>query len=135
MASIGTSPRAQLIEELRDYCDQIANIKEDAQELTAVLTDAQFNWRPRPGSWSISECLTHLISVDRRSLEVLTPEIERARQAGLVAPGPFRYGLFSRTFVKNVEPPARFKVRAPKEYLPAPDQPKDKVVPEFQATS
>jgi hypothetical protein len=110
------------------------NIKDDAQELTATLTDEQFNWRPGPGHWSISECLAHLVSVDRKSVEVLGPEIERARQAGLVAPGPFRYGFLSGKFVANVEPPARFRVKAPKEYRPAPDQPKNKVVPEFQST-
>ena len=134
MPSSGTSPGTQLIEELRDYCEQMANVKEDAQELTAALSDDQFNWRPAPGHWSISECLTHLVSVDRRSVEVLAPEIERARQAGVVASGPFRYGFFSRKFVANVEPPVRFRVKAPKEYLPAPDQSKEKVVAEFQST-
>jgi hypothetical protein len=134
MSSTGASPRTQLIEELRDYCEQIENIKDDAQELTATLTDEQFNWRPGPGHWSISECLAHLVSVDRKSVEVLGPEIERARQAGLTGAGPFRYGFPSGKFVSNVEPPARFRVKAPKEYRPAPDQPRDKVVPEFLST-
>lgn len=53
MSSTGTSPKSQLIEELRDYCEQIANIKEDAQEITAPLNDQQFNWRPAVGKWSI----------------------------------------------------------------------------------
>jgi len=39
MSSTGASPRTQLIEELRDYCEQIENIKDDAQELTATLSD------------------------------------------------------------------------------------------------
>jgi DinB family protein len=134
MSSTGTSPRAHLIEELRDFCEQVENSKEDAEELTAPLTEQQFNWRPGPGQWSISECLTHLISIDRRSVEVLSREIEQARQAGLLASGPFRYGFFSRKFVSNVEPPSRFRVKAPKEYAPAPGHPKDKVVPEFHST-
>ena len=44
-----------MLEELRDYYEQIENIKEDASELTAPLTDEQYNWRPSPKKWSISE--------------------------------------------------------------------------------
>ena len=71
MPESGTSPKLVLVEELRDYYEQIENIQEDAQELTAPLDDTQFNWRPSAKHWSISECLAHLNVVDRLDLPLL----------------------------------------------------------------
>lgn len=133
MSSTGTSPKSRLIEELRDYCEQIQSITEDAQELTALLNDSQFNWRPAPRKWSISECLAHLNVVNDTDLPAMRDAVAGARQSGLTGTGPFRYGFFSRKFVEMVEPPPKLRVPAPKMYLPPPNLSKDKVVPEFLA--
>jgi len=123
--------KPDLVEELRDYYEQLENIKEDALELTAPLEDTQFNWKPSPERWSISECLSHLNVANGLDVPVLTDEIERGRAAGLTGKSPFRYGFLSRAFVRFTEPPANFKTKAPKAYRPVSGQPKDQVVPEF----
>jgi DinB superfamily len=123
--------KPDLMEELRDYYEQLENIKEDAVELTASLDDAQFNWRPARGKWSISECLSHLNLVNGIDMPILTEEIERNRAAGLTSKGPFRYGFVSRWFARSMEPGAGFKFSAPKQYKPPSEQPKEKVVAEF----
>jgi hypothetical protein len=123
--------KAALVEELRDYYEQIENITEDAQELTAPLNEAQFNWRPASKQWSISECLAHLNVVDVLVLPVLSEAIERGRAAGLTASGPFRYGFFSRWFVGFMDAPPKFRVTAPKIYSPSAGLAKEKVLPEF----
>jgi len=120
-----------MLEELRDYYEQIENIKEDAVELTAPLTDVQFNWRPSAKQWSISECLAHLNLTDGLDLPMLASEIERGHAQGITASGPFRYGFLSRTFVHYSEPPPKLRVKAPKVYAPPAGHLKDKVVPEF----
>ncbi|HLK19716.1 MAG TPA: DinB family protein [Bryobacteraceae bacterium] len=122
-----------LIEELRDYYEQIENIQEDAQELTAPLNDAQFNWRPSPKQWSISECLAHLNVTAALDVPVIAAEIERGRGAGMTAAGPFRYGFFSKWFVGFMDAPPKFRVGAPKVYRPVPGLLKHQVVPEFLA--
>src|ERR1022692_4974988 len=110
MPESGTSPKLALVEELRDYYEQIENIQEDAQELTAPLDDTQFNWRPSPKHWSISEFLAHLNVVDRLDLPLLAEEIERGRGAGLTGHGPFRYGFIGRWFVGFMDAPPKFKI-------------------------
>lgn len=131
MPESGTSPKLALVEELRDYYEQIENIEEDAQELTATLDDTQFNWRPSPKQWSISECLAHLNVAAGLDFPRLAEEIERGRAAGLTGHGPFRYGFFSRWFVGFMDAPPKFRVKATKIYLPPVGHLKDKVVPEF----
>lgn len=131
MSTSGTSPKRALVEELRDYYEQIESIQEDAQELTAPLDDTQFNWQPKPSQWSISECLAHLNVADGLDLKILAEEIDRGRDAGLTGQGPFRYGFLSRWFVGFMDAPPKFKVKAPWVYQPPLGYPKDKVVPEF----
>ncbi len=133
MSSPGTSAKQSLIEELRDYYEQFENIKEDALELSAPLSNEQFNWRPTPKQWSISECLSHLNVADGLDVSAIRQEIERARAAGLTGAGPFHYGFLSRRFVKFSEPPVRLKFKAPKVYRPVSNLPKDKVVADFIA--
>jgi hypothetical protein len=131
MSASGMPAKPALLEELRDYRDQFENIKEDAVELTAVFNDAQFNWRPSPKRWSISECLAHLNKLDGQDIEPLAQAIERGRAAGMTGQGPFRYGFLSRRIVRMFEPPAKFKFKAPKRYVPPAGEPKEKVVAEF----
>lgn len=131
MPASGTSPKHSLVEELRDYYEQIENIEEDAQELTAPLNDTQFNWRPKPGRWSISECLSHLNVSNGLDVPVIDGAIERGRAAGITGEGPFRYGFFSRWFVGFMDAPPKMRVSAPKNFLPPAAGVKGKVVPEF----
>ena len=118
MSAPGTSVKQTLIEELRDYYEQLENIKEDVLELSAPLNDDQFNWRPSPRQWSISECLAHLNVVDGLDVPAVRDAIDGARSTGLTAKGPFHYGFLSRTFIRFSEPPVKLKFRAPKVYRP-----------------
>jgi hypothetical protein len=131
MSASGTSPKHALLEELRDYYEQIENVQEDAQELTAPLNETQFNWRAKPKQWSISECLAHLNVAVGLDLPLLSDEIERGQAAGLTAKGPFRYSFLTRWFVRFMDAPPKFRVSAPKVYLPPAGHLKEKVVPEF----
>ena len=43
--------------ELESYQDQLLSIRQDATGLMSGLSDAQFNWQPEPGRWSMSGLL------------------------------------------------------------------------------
>src|SRR5262249_46828789 len=34
---------------------------DDAKSIVSGLSDAQFNWKPAPGQWSVAQCLKHLV--------------------------------------------------------------------------
>ena len=46
--------------ELQDYARQFEAVTQEARDLAAGLSPAQWSWRPEPGRWSIAECLDHL---------------------------------------------------------------------------
>lgn len=90
---------------------QFESTKHEAAELVASLTDAQVNWRPAPGRWSIGECLLHLATSTDAALPALDLAIERAQVHGWTACGPYHYGWFTRWNVRSMEPPPAFRMR------------------------
>ena len=125
--------RAALAGELEKYRREVEAVKRDALDLAEGLTDAQFNWRPAPARWSIGECLAHLNATGQVFLILIDREIKRGRERQLVGRGPFRHGLIGSWFVRSLEPPARLKVKAPKQVAPLPENLTSVVVPAFMS--
>ena len=95
------------------------------------ISPDQFNWRPAPGRWSISECLTHLNVVDGLDADLLARAVTDARAKGWTSAGPFRYNALSTWLIGLLEPPVKRKGKAPKIYVPPPDRPLETVQCDF----
>jgi hypothetical protein len=116
--------------ELRAYQQQFEEIIRQARELTAALTDAQFNWRP-PTAWSIEECLAHLTMVGQVEADAIEQAISRAREQGLTGNGPFEYPAWERYILRETEPPVRNPIEAPRRFVPVHEQPVTGILPTF----
>jgi hypothetical protein len=127
----GGHARGELSGELEGYREQFEAVKRDAEGLLAGLSDAQFNWRPAPGAWSIAECLAHLSVTGQFYLPRIDRSIREAREAGRTGRGPFRYGPLQRFFVRGIEPPAKLKFKAPKIFTPMPEHLLSVITPAF----
>lgn len=118
---------------LQAYIDQVRAIQRDARELVAGLTEEQANRPPVPGRWSVLQCLDHVT----RTLEQYLGPMERmiAEAAAREAAGkpPFREGWFTRWFVRDMEPPVRLKLSAPRRVRPAPTLSVQPVLEQFTA--
>jgi hypothetical protein len=117
--------------ELQEYRDQFEQVKAEARELTAGLTEADFNWRPSPEQWSIEECLEHLRLVGQWQVRALEGAIRQAREQGRTAAGPFEYGPLNRFILRLSEPPVRLRFPAPRRFQPLHGQPLTAVLPTF----
>jgi len=119
------------VPELDDYQKQFQQAGEQAKILTQGLSEAQFNWRPRPDAWSIEECLGHLIIVGQQEIRLIETAIQNGRTRGLTGTGPFRYGWIERNILRQTEPPARRPFRAPRRFRPVHGQPLTAILPTF----
>jgi len=100
--------------ELETYLDQLLSIRQDADGLMSQLTAEQFDWRPGPGRWSMSECFDHLnMSADRLFIPAIDGAIADGRRRGLTGAGPFVYPALQRIFLRLSEPPPRIRFKAP----------------------
>jgi hypothetical protein len=94
-------------EELQAFLRQIDAAKRDGEMIAAGLSQAQLNWGPAPGRWSIAECLVHLNIAVTKTLPAFDRAIAVGRARGLVGQGPFRYGWFANWMVRSMEPPPK----------------------------
>jgi hypothetical protein len=88
-----------------------------AKSVATGLSLSQLNWQPRPGAWSIGQCLEHL----RAGNEVMVPLLSAAlegrphRPVEEITPGRVS-GWFLRTYV--APNPGGTRARAPKKIDP-----------------
>ncbi len=123
----------QMAPELDQLRREFEEISGEADGLIRGLDDAQFNWRPEPGRWSIAECFDHLNVTADLYLPPIEAAIERARAERVYGSGPFRRTLFGKLFLRATEPPPKVKLKAPKDFRPSPDKRTSDVAPAFAA--
>jgi hypothetical protein len=99
---------------------QVENVMSQIQKLCEGLTEAQMNWRPSPGAWSISECLDHLTVTATTFSKAIEAGVAKAPKAAKrEADAALRPPWWGRMFLQILEPPvARFKVKAPPHFQP-----------------
>jgi hypothetical protein len=122
-----------LTREIDDFRGQFERLADEADALVARLSEAQFHWRPSPESWGVADCIEHLNVVARLYLPSLDEGIAAAIRRGLYAEGPFVYNWIGRVFVSIMEPPARFKVKAPNPFVPAAARSRHEIMAAFRA--
>jgi hypothetical protein len=110
-----TTSSNKLIAELND-------VRIRAVDLVRGLSREELTGRPDPANWSIAECLEHL----NKTAAVIQPKIAAAIEHGkkdkIFGKGPASPGPIGRFLIWMAEPPPKFKLPAPKEIVPRPDQ-------------
>ena len=119
-------------DQLDQWIEALHTVRQDSESLTRDLSEAQFNWRPAPGKWSVGECFHHLAIVTGLMLENARPEVERGHAERRLGPPPFRYGMMGGWFVRMMEtPPGKRPMPTPKNFVPPSGVPKAEVMPTY----
>jgi hypothetical protein len=94
-------------------------IANDAQAMFGKLSAAQVNWKPAPDSWSVAQCLDHLMTANRQMFPVMAAAARGAHRASFWERVPLIPGLLGKFMVKAVSPQAKQRVRAPAKIRPS----------------
>jgi DinB family protein len=97
---------------------QFEATEREARALAGSLSEAEFNWQPAPGSWSIGQCLQHLATGTDEVLPAIDRAIASARDHHWMSQGPVRYGLFARMMVTSMEPPVKWRMKTNRIFEP-----------------
>lgn len=95
--------------------------RETAAALYDGLTAAQLAWQPAPGRWGLAEVAAHLARATALYLPRLDDAIARAHADAAYSDAPPRGSLLGRLMVWSMEPPPRFRMRAPVAMRPPAD--------------
>ncbi len=93
-----------MTDQLTSYAAAYRQAQTDAHRIADGLSDAQFNWKPNPKSWSVGECFVHLNTMAKGYAPVFESAVT---QGGPRASGPFAYGFVARKFIDAVRPGSR----------------------------
>jgi DinB superfamily len=114
-------PLAVLIRIIMDYqkltlpmiFDEAEAIAGDAKTFFGHLNLQQLNWKPAADSWSVAQCLDHLISANREYYPVFDRIMKGEYRKTILHGIPILPALFGRVMIKAVSPGSRRKFKAP----------------------
>ena len=91
---------------------------ERAEQLARGLNREQLNWRPAIGSWSIGQCLDHLLVTNDVYLPAISVSLNGGQRSPVQEVTP---GWFGRWFIRTFIAPSSkgTKAKAPKKIQPA----------------
>jgi len=99
--------------------DDLEQSDQTARRIVGGLSDAQVNWQPHQGAWSIAQCLDHLGRGNTLYAAALHEAVSKNRTRKDPRAAAIQPGWFGRYVIRSFEPPPRRKLRAPKKIVPA----------------
>lgn len=120
------SERARVRDRCREQQDRV-------KRLLDGRSDAEVRRRPSPERWSMGEHLEHLAIVTGLYVDLLRDAGDRARERGLLGTAPYRRGPIGSLAAREMEPPVRLKLRAPRMMRPPSETGRDEVAERFRA--
>lgn len=104
---------------LADVEAEFPAIARDTQSIFGPLNEQQLNWRPAATSWSVAQCLDHLLSADRGMFQAIAAAMDGSRPPTRWQRLPVLPGLFGSMLIKSQGPEAKRKFTAPSSAEPA----------------
>ncbi len=90
---------------------EIESVIQDVEQNLSGLNRAQFNWKPAPKSWSIAECMKHLLIVYGKYRPQLVKKVAGIPSQEIMA--PYQSSFFGRVMMGFVNPDKFKKTPAP----------------------
>jgi hypothetical protein len=120
-------------DELTKLVMQAAALADKIERAFGGLTVEQINWKPNETSWSVGQCLEHLIITNKLEF----PAIENALAAGYKNPFwsklPFLPAVSGKLMIYLFSPENPRRVKAPKSFRPSASRIDANIVKDFVA--
>ena len=94
--------------------ETLAEAKAIAQDVPATfggLNAEQLNWKPNAASWSVGQCLEHLIAANRAMFGPFDEVISGKKRTTFWERVPLLSGLFGKLMVKSLSPNAKHLIQ------------------------
>jgi hypothetical protein len=112
---------------------EVRLIDADLQKLTADITEAEFQTRPRTGAWSIGDCIEHLVLTGEAFFTKWDSAIQESSHAASSSAQAVRYSWWQRMMLNAFEPPYKIKTKTTKNFIPFSSRPMAETLDRFSA--
>ncbi len=110
-----------------------ANI-ERAKKSFTHLSVSQLNWKSHPDSWSVGECLSHLVNSDGLYL-IKIENIINSLPTGSEKDFPYKQSFMGKLIVRGVDPSNVKKTKTFKVFFPASSSIQKNIIDEYISSS
>jgi hypothetical protein len=118
---------------LSQIFDEAEAIAGDAKTLFGRLNSQQLNWKPAADSWSVAQCLEHLITINREYYPTFDRILKGEYRKTLWRRTPFLPAIFGRLMIKALSPNSAQKLKAPGVARPSSSSIDPQIVERFVA--
>jgi uncharacterized damage-inducible protein DinB len=118
---------------LTQIYDEAEAVAVDAKVLFGHLNSEQLNWKPAADSWSVAQCLDHLISINHDYHPVFDRILKGEYRKTFLHGMPFLPTIFGRLMVKTLSPDSQRKLKAPGAARPSSSSIDPQIVDRFIA--
>jgi hypothetical protein len=124
----------RLQDDLQGILNELDRTDDEARQIVSGLSDAQLNWQPEAGAWSVAQCLDHLGQINSAYIPALQAAVRHVDRNSVGPYEPIQPGWFGRWFINAMEPPPRRKFKSPAKGRPGTHKSGDKVLTAFIAS-
>lgn len=104
---------------LSSIIDELESVDREVRDLFGKLSPEQLNWRPAEDSWSVAQCIEHLILTNKMFFRELDAMIEKGRENTFWETWSPLTGVFTKLYFWYIRNDSK-KVKAPvKKIVPA----------------
>src|SRR5689334_17210062 len=104
--------------DLQSVLNELDRADQQARQLVSDLSEAQLNWQPGAGAWSVAQCLGHLGQMNSVLTAALRSAVRQADKNSVMPRQPIQPGWFGRWFIQQMEAPPRRKMKTPRQGVP-----------------
>lgn len=105
------------------------------QEKFGGLSFEQLNWKPNEETWSIAQCLDHLVVTNKEEIPAIKKGLSGEHNKSIWERLPLLSSVMGKFIVNSVDPENSRKNRAPKVFQPSESDIGTEIVEEYLKTS
>ena len=111
-----------------NWTNELDKVTQEVEMLFGNLTEAELNWKPQPGTWSIAQNLEHLIVVNETYYPVLTSLKNGTYKVPFMAKLGFMVSFLGNTVLNAVQPDRKKKMKTFPIWEPSNSQVKSDII-------
>lgn len=115
---------------VEDFVAGTEAISEEVNEIFGVLSGEQLNWKPDSDSWSVAQCLDHLIKTNNGFNDIFAGLADGTRQPTFMEKWSPLSSLLGNFLMKSIKNDGK-KYKAPSEEIVPPSDLDEKIVEQF----
>lgn len=114
---------------------ELESIVSEVENEFGGMSDEQFNWKPNPKSWSIGQCLDHLVITNKKEIHNIEKAVNGEHTRTFWERAPWLPGFLGRFLIKTIDPANLKKNKAPKSFQPSQSEVDKSIIGVYTSTS